>query len=102
MAASSRLNTEEVIPAKKIKLTDENSLDNSSLQSFRGFQLVKVLNDNAQAKTVAVHGEWIVEDLLRFPCLCPCQSFHGSYSLHSQKTTRSVEHDYNAITPCIN
>lgn len=64
MAASSRKtrkqvsrNSEEETPAKKIKLTDENSVDNSNLQTFRGFELIKVLNENAQAKTVAVHGE---------------------------------------------
>ena len=57
MAASTR-SSEEEIPAKKIKLTDEKSQeDNSDLQTFRGFQLIKVLNENAQAKTVVVHGE---------------------------------------------
>lgn len=58
MAASNR-SSEEEIPAKKIKLTDEkNQDDNSSnLQTFRGFRFIKVLNENAQTKTVAVHGE---------------------------------------------
>jgi len=57
MAASIR-NSEEEIPAKKIKLTNEEGQeDNSDLHTFRGFQLIKVLNENAQAKTVAVHGE---------------------------------------------
>jgi len=57
MAASIR-NSEEEIPAKKIKLTNEEGHeDNSDLHTFRGFQLIKVLNENAQAKTVAVHGE---------------------------------------------
>lgn len=59
MAASIR-NSEEEIPAKKIKLTNEEGHeDNSDLHTFRGFQLIKVLNENAQAKTVAVHGEWL-------------------------------------------
>ncbi|KAJ7380953.1 hypothetical protein OS493_004543 [Desmophyllum pertusum] len=65
MAASSRKtrkqvsrNSEEETPAKKIKLTDENSVDNSSLETFRGFELIKVLNENAQTKTVAVHGKF--------------------------------------------
>ena len=57
MAASIR-NSEEEIPAKKIKLTNEEGQeDNSDLHTFRGFQLIKVLNENAQAKTVVVHGE---------------------------------------------
>lgn len=57
MAASIR-NSEEEIPAKRIKLTDEKGQeDNSDLQTFSGFQLIKVLNENAQAKTVVVHGE---------------------------------------------
>ena len=56
--ASSIRNSEEEIPAKKIKLTNEESQDdNSDLHTFRGFQLIKVLNENAQAKTVVVHGE---------------------------------------------
>lgn len=57
MAASIR-NSEEEIPAKKIKLTnEEGEEDSSDLHTFRGFRLIKVLNENAQAKTVAVHGE---------------------------------------------
>lgn len=48
--------TNEVQPPKRVKLTDENGLDNKSIQSFRGFQLIKVLNENARSKTVAVHG----------------------------------------------
>ena len=52
MAASIR-NSEEEIPAKKIKLTNEEG----DLHTFSGFQFIKVLNENAQAKTVAVHGE---------------------------------------------
>ena len=48
--------TSEVQPPKRVKLTDENGLDNNSIQSFRGFQLIKVLNENARSKTVAVHG----------------------------------------------
>lgn len=79
MAASKR-SSEEEIPAKKIKLTDEKSQDDNSgnLQSFRGFQLIKVLNENAQTKTVAVHGE-------REPC------FHGGKIIRnnwSQKRCR--------------
>lgn len=42
---------------KRIKLEHENVLVNSNLQSFRGFKLIKVLNENAQAKNIAVHGE---------------------------------------------
>ncbi|KAL9979122.1 hypothetical protein ACROYT_G016734 [Oculina patagonica] len=58
MAASSR-NSEET-PAKKMKLTNEKSQEDNScnLQSFRGFQLIKVLNENAQTKTVAAHGKF--------------------------------------------
>jgi len=57
MAASNR-NSEEEILAKKIKLTnEEDQEDTSDLHTFRGFQLIKVLNENAQAKTVVVHGE---------------------------------------------
>lgn len=57
MAASIR-NSEEETPAKKIKLTnEEDRKDNSDLHTFRGFQLIKVLNENAKAKTVCVHGE---------------------------------------------
>ena len=56
--ASSIRNSDEEIPAKKIKLTNEESQDdNSDLHTFRSFQLIKVLNENAQAKTVVVHGE---------------------------------------------
>ena len=51
--------TNEVQRAKRVKLTDENGLDDNSIQSFRGFQLIKVLNENARSKTVAVHGESI-------------------------------------------
>lgn len=50
--------TNEVQRAKRVKLTDENGLDNNSIQSFRGFQLIKVLNENARSKTVAVHGKF--------------------------------------------
>lgn len=42
---------------KRIKLEHENVLVNSNLQSFRGFKLIRVLNENAQAKNIAVHGE---------------------------------------------
>ena len=58
MAAPSR-SSEDEIPAKKIKLTDEKSQDDSisNLQNFRGFQLIKILNENAQTKTIAVHGK---------------------------------------------
>lgn len=50
--------TNEVQRAKRVKLTDENGLDDNSIQSFRGFQLIKVLNENARSKTVAVHGKF--------------------------------------------
>ena len=57
MAASIR-NSEEEIPVKKIKLTNaDGQEDNGDLHTFRGFRLIKVLNENAQAKTVAVHGK---------------------------------------------
>lgn len=50
----------EAPPTKKIKLVDENGEDKCNLQSFRGFKLVKVLNENVQAKNIAVHGEPLV------------------------------------------
>ena len=61
MAASSapkRQNVNSETPAaKKIKLAEEVIDDNSSLQSFGGFKVVKVLNENAQAKSIVIHGE---------------------------------------------
>lgn len=47
---------DEMRPAKRVKLADENNLEDNSIQSFRGFQFIKVLNENARDKTVAVHG----------------------------------------------
>ena len=53
-------NEDSETPAtKKIKLGNGSTEDNGNLQSFRGFKLVKVLNENAQAKNVAVHGELV-------------------------------------------
>lgn len=61
MAASSapkRQNENSETPAaKKIKLAEEVLDDNSSLQSFGGFKVVKVLNENAQTKSIVIHGE---------------------------------------------
>ena len=61
MAASSvpkRQNENSETPAaKKIKLAEEVIDDNSSLQSFGGFKVVKVLNENAQTKSIVTHGE---------------------------------------------
>ena len=61
MAASSapkRQNENSETPAaKKIKLEEEVLDDNSSLQSFGGFKVVKVLNENAQTKSIVIHGE---------------------------------------------
>ena len=47
----------ETPPAKKRKLANENSEDDSNLQTFRGFKLIKVLNENAQTKNIVVHGK---------------------------------------------
>ncbi|PFX24599.1 m7GpppX diphosphatase-like [Stylophora pistillata] len=49
---------DEMRPAKRVKLADENNLEDNSIQSFRGFQFIKVLNENARDKTVAVHGKF--------------------------------------------
>lgn len=55
--------------AKKIKLVDGGTLDNDNLESFRGFKLIKVLNKNAQAKNIAIHGKQI---FCWFPYLADC------------------------------
>lgn len=61
MAASSppkwQNENSETPAAKKIKLAEEVIDDNSSLQSFGGFKVVKVLNENAQTKSIVIHGE---------------------------------------------
>lgn len=61
MAASSppkwQNENSETPAAKKIKLAEEVLDDNSSLQSFGGFKVVKVLNENAQTKSIVIHGE---------------------------------------------
>lgn len=61
MAAASapkRQNEDSDAPAaKKIKLPEETTDDSSSLQSFSGFKVVKVLNENAQTKSICIHGE---------------------------------------------
>ena len=61
MAASSapkQQNVNSETPAaKKIKLAEEVLDDNSSRQSFGGFKVVKVLNENAQTKSIVIHGE---------------------------------------------
>lgn len=64
--AALRRSSEDEIPAKKIKLTNEKSHDDniSNLQNFRGFQLIKILNENAQTKTIAVHGKRVTSPYL--------------------------------------
>ena len=61
MAASSppkwQNENSETPAAKKIKLAEEVIDDNSTLQSFGGFKVVKVLNENAQTKSIVIHGE---------------------------------------------
>lgn len=61
MAASSapkrQSEDSETLASKKIKLSEETIDDNSSLQSFGGFKVVKVLNENAQTKSIVIHGE---------------------------------------------
>ena len=61
MAASSapkrQSEDSETLASKKIKLSEETIDDNSSLQSFGGFKVVKVVNENAQTKSIVIHGE---------------------------------------------
>ena len=61
MAASSapkrQTENSETPAAKKVKLSEKTIDDNSSLQSFGGFKVFKVLNENAQTKSIVIHGE---------------------------------------------
>lgn len=93
MAASIR-NSEEEIPAKKIKLTnEEGEEDSSDLRTFRGFRLIKVLNENAQAKTVAVHGE-----RLTFPvCNLASSSYYCRLKLFSTYWSRGTSQEGNVL-----
>ena len=65
--------------AKKIKLVDGDILDNDNLESFRGFKLIKVLNKNAQAKNIAIHGEQI---FCCFPCLADCHWYKLKFTVY--------------------
>ena len=47
----------ETPAAKRMKLSEETVHDSSNLQSFSGFKVVKILNENAQTKTIVIHGK---------------------------------------------
>lgn len=52
----------ETPASKRIKLADDetfsSTLNNGDLSSLQGFKLIRVLSENAQAKNIAVHGNF--------------------------------------------